>query len=48
MLVQMFILMSHEQEDFITILECDSGLTGQCIAEKILGFLLDCDLNITK
>lgn len=36
------------REDFLTFLECDNGITGSCLAEKILGFLRDCDLDLTK
>ena len=36
------------REDFITFLECDMGITGQCLADKILGYLHSCGLDLNK
>ena len=36
------------REDLLTFLECDTGVTGSRLAEKILDFLRDCKLDLTK
>lgn len=36
------------REDFLTFLECDTGVTGSCLAKKIIDFLRDCNLDLTK
>ena len=36
------------REDLLTFLECDTGVTGSRLAEKILDFIRDCKLDLTK
>ena len=36
------------REDLVTFMECDSGITGQALADKIIGFLLTSGLDPTK
>ena len=33
-------------EDFADFVECDTGVTGRCLADKILGFLTKHDLHL--
>ena len=35
-------------EDFVSFLECDTGITGLCLADKILTFLDGCRLDPAK
>ena len=32
---------SYIREDLVTFLECDSGVSGEALAEKMLGFVTD-------
>ena len=36
------------REDLVTFLECDSGITGQALADKMLGFLSSHKLDPNK
>ena len=36
------------REDFVTFIECDSGITGQALADKILGFLSSHNVDPNK
>ena len=36
------------REDFVGFLECDTGITGRFLADKILIFLHDCGLDPVK
>ena len=35
-------------EDFVSFIECDSGITGRALADKILTFLTSCGLDLLK
>ena len=36
------------REDVVGFLECDTGITGQCLADKLMGCLQAYDLDLTK